>query len=331
MKLADFDYALPKESIAQYPLENRTESRLLILNRKSGEISHSRFDHIVDVLKEGDVLVLNNTRVFKARLEGTKPTGGKTEILLIRETSRGQWEAMISHAKRVREGTLISFSEGMSATIEEKVTGARVILRFSGDAMKFAEEHGTVPLPHYIKRDAVEKDVKHYQTVFAKNTGSVAAPTAGLHFTEELLNDIRAKNITVSEITLHIGPGTFNPIRSEQIEKHCMDAEFFEISETALAAMRDAKRVFAVGTSVCRALETHARTGERSAWADLFIYPEFKFQLVNSLITNFHLPRSTPLLLVCAFAGKDLVLKAYREAIGRQYRFLSYGDAMLII
>ncbi len=331
MKLCDFDYHLPKDLIAQHPLVNRSASRILILNRKSGEISHSRFVHITDFLREGDALILNNTKVFKARLKGSKPTGGKVEILLIREKGGGQWEAMLSPAKRVRTGTLISFGKTMSATIEEKMAGARVILKFNDDAMEFAEEHGTVPLPHYIKRNATERDVENYQTVFAKNTGSIAAPTAGLHFTEELLNDIRARSITVSEITLHIGPGTFKPIRAELVEQHRMDAEFFEISETAAAALKNAQRVFAVGTSVCRALETYARTDKNHGWADLFIFPGYEFQVVDCLVTNFHLPGSTPLLLVCAFAGKDLTFSAYEEAKKRKYRFLSYGDAMLII
>ncbi|MDH4211718.1 MAG: tRNA preQ1(34) S-adenosylmethionine ribosyltransferase-isomerase QueA [candidate division WOR-3 bacterium] len=331
MKLSDFDYSLPKELIAQHPLEERSSARLLVLNRRTGETIHSRFDRIADFIHADDTIVLNNTRVFKARIIGSKKTGGKVEILLIRDEGAGQWEAMISHTRRLREGMAIHFDERTHATVKRLTTGSRGILEFNDDAMKIAEQHGKVPLPHYIRREAVQEDVDDYQTVFARNTGSIAAPTAGLHFTEKLLDEIRTKGTTVSEITLHIGPGTFKPIRSEQIEKHCMDAEFFEISETALAAMRGAKKVFAVGTSVCRALETYARTDEKSAWADLFIYPEFKFQLVNSLITNFHLPRSTPLLLVCAFAGRDSVFKAYREAIRQKYRFLSYGDAMLIL
>jgi S-adenosylmethionine:tRNA ribosyltransferase-isomerase len=331
MKLSDFEYSLPKELIAQHPLQDRSSARLLVLDRETGEILHSRFDQIASFIHADDTLVINNTRVFKARIIGSKRTGGKVEILLIRDIGEGRWEAMISHARQLHEGMTIYLDEGTHATVKKITTGASGILEFNDDAMKVAEQHGKVPLPHYIKREAVQDDVFDYQTVFAKNTGSIAAPTAGLHFTEKLLDEIRVKGTTVSEITLHIGPGTFKPIRSEQIEKHCMDAEFFEISEITLAAISGAKEVFAVGTSVCRALETYAMTGQKSAWADLFIYPEFKFRMVDNLITNFHLPCSTPLLLVCAFAGRSSVFRAYREAIRQKYRFLSYGDAMLII
>lgn len=331
MKLNGFQYDLPQELIAQSPAKDRTSARLLIVNRQTGELTHSRFNRVTDFLQNRDVLVLNNTKVFKARLLGHKSTGGKVEILLIREANGGQWEGMISHAKRTPEGITIKINENVFATIEKKIVGAKVMLSFNQDAMQIIEAYGLVPLPHYIKRKPVANDEKRYQTTFAKNVGSIAAPTAGLHFTDRLLNEVRSRGTIVSELTLHIGPGTFKPIRSDHVEKHEMDAEYFEISESTLEMIKSTKRVVAVGTSVCRALETYASTHDTNGWADLFIYPGYNFQLIDCLFTNFHLPGSTPLLLVCAFAGKDLVFKAYKEAIRMKYRFLSYGDAMLII
>jgi len=331
MNLSDFQYDLPQELIAQFPVEDRTSARLLIVNRQTGELKHSRFNRITDFLQNRDVLVLNNTRVFKARLLGHKSTGGKVEILLIREAIGGRWEAMISHAKRIPEGTTIDINENVFATIEKKIAGAKVMLSFNQDAMKIIEACGLVPLPHYIKRKPVANDERRYQTTFAKSIGSIAAPTAGLHFTDDLLREIKAKGTDITELTLHIGPGTFKPIRSDCVEEHEMEAEFFQISDVAISEIKDAKRVFAVGTSVCRALETYAKTSETNGWAKLFIYPGYQFALIDCLFTNFHLPGSTPLLLVCAFAGKALIFKAYSEAIRMNYRFLSYGDAMLIV
>jgi S-adenosylmethionine:tRNA ribosyltransferase-isomerase len=331
MKLSDFQYDLPQELIAQFPLPDRASARLLILNRQTGELTHSKFNRITQFTQKGDVFVLNNTRVFKARLIGRKSTGGKVEVLLIRKTDGRSWEAMISHAKRMREQTVVEFGTKVFAKIEKKISGAKVILQFNQDADKIIQNYGHVPLPHYIKREPVANDEKHYQTTFAKETGSIAAPTAGLHFTDALLKEILSKGAGITELTLHIGPGTFKPIRSEHIEDHQMDAEFFEISDSTLKMIKNAKRVFAVGTSVCRALETYSRIRKTHGWADLFIYPGYKFRLIDCLFTNFHLPGSTPLLLVCAFVSRDYILKAYREAIEHKYRFLSYGDAMLIV
>jgi len=331
MKLSDFLYDLPQELIAQLPLEDRSSARLLVVERQTGKITHSRFKRITQFIQKDDVFVINNTKVFKARLVGHKSTGGKIEILLIKEIAGGFWEAMTSHAKRIHEEAVIEFAEGTTAKIERKISGARVILRFNQDADEVIQRHGHVPLPHYIKRKPVASDEEHYQTTFAKSIGSIAAPTAGLHFTDDLLKEIQAKGADIAELTLHIGPGTFKPIRSEHIEEHQMDAEFFEISESALEMIKSAGRVVAAGTSVCRALEAYARMREAHDWADLFIYPGYKFQVIDCLVTNFHLPGSTPLLLVCAFAGKDLIFKAYEEAIRQKYRFLSYGDGMLII
>ncbi len=286
---------------------------------------------ITDYIKKGDLVVLNNTRVFKARLIGKKTTGGRVEALLIRKIDTGLWETMLSHAKRMREQAVIKFTDKAAAEIVQKLGGTRFVLKFDEDPAEIIDKHGYVPLPHYIKREPVPDDERDYQTTFAKKTGSIAAPTAGLHFTNELLQEIRHNGAKITELTLHIGPGTFKPIRSEQIEEHQMDAEFYEISEATLDMIERAKRVVAVGTSVCRALETFAATREKSGWADLFIYPGRKFHIIDCLVTNFHLPGSTPLLLVCAFAGTDMIFNAYEQAIEEKYRFLSYGDGMLII
>lgn len=330
MRLSDFGYDLPGELIAQDPLRNRAAARLMVVDRKTGRVIHTVFSRIDDLLQKDDVLIINNTKVFKARMFAQKDTGGKVEILLTKASAGKSWEAMISHWKRVKQGVRLSLDKDTFATVEKKLGGAKVVLSFSEDAQEIIRKFGTVPLPHYIKRQAAPNDEVQYQTTFAKNIGSIAAPTAGLHFTEKIFDAICARGVIVSEITLHIGPGTFKPIRTDSIEQHAMDAEYFEIPEDTLSRVDSAKRVIAVGTSVCRTLETYAMTGEKNAWAHIFIYPGFRFKLVDTLITNFHLPRSTPLLLACAFAGKELIFKAYEEAIREKYRFLSYGDAMLI-
>jgi len=330
MKLHEFNYTLPKELIAQYPLEDRGTAKLLVLERKTGQISHSLFHKISEFFRKGDILVINNTKVFKARLKGKKETGGSVEMLLIREIRDNTWEAMISHAKRTKEETKIYIDKDIYATVIEK-RGTRCYLHFNVPIDDIIEKYGAVPLPHYIKRDAVEKDEEYYQAVFAKRQGSIAAPTAGLHFTQEILHSIKKQGVDICEITLHIGPGTFRPIRVDNIQEHTMEAEYFEISEQAMKMMSEARRIVGVGTSVCRALETYAQNGTTGGLADLFIYPGYRFKIIGCLITNFHLPCSTPLLLVSAFAGKDLIFKAYSEAIQRKYRFLSYGDAMLIL
>ena len=330
MKLNEFHYPLPDDLIAQFPLKDRTAARLLVVDRNKGIITHHVFTQFAELLQKDDVLVLNDTRVFKARLHGEKTTGGKVEMLLIREDEPGTWEAMISHAKRIKEGTEIYSDNDVCATVEKKISGSKVHLQFNVDISGIIKKYGNVPLPHYIKRAPVASDEDDYQTVFAKKKGSIAAPTAGLHFTKELLNEISRKGITVAQVTLHIGPGTFKPIRNENIEDHVMDAEYYEIPKETVATLERAKRVIAVGTSVCRALETYAKANEQNGWAELFIYPGYQFRLVNALVTNFHLPSSTPLLLVCAFAGKDTVFAAYAQAIAQKYRFLSYGDAMML-
>jgi S-adenosylmethionine:tRNA ribosyltransferase-isomerase len=330
MKLSEFSYNLPREFIAQYPLENRLDAKLLVLERKTGKISHNKFYEINKFFEKGDVLVLNNTRVFKARLKGKKETGGIVEILLIKELEAGIWKAMISHAKRTRENTKIFLDKDTFATVKEKI-GTRCHLEFNKSTQQIIKKYGIVPLPHYIKRDTVTSDEEYYQTVFAKEQGSIAAPTAGLHFTKEILESIEKSGVKIVEITLHIGPGTFKPIRTENIEEHKMEAEYYEISKDVVERVNSAKRVFAVGTSVCRALETYVKTRALTGLADLFIYPGHKFRIMDCLITNFHMPCSTPLLLVCAFASKPAIFEAYKQAVEKKYRFLSYGDAMIIL
>jgi S-adenosylmethionine:tRNA ribosyltransferase-isomerase len=330
MKLNDFAYTLPEELIAQYPLEERGDARLLVLERTTGAIVHSVFNDITHFLSERDVLVINNTKVFKARLQGKKKTGGSVEILLIKEQAPGVWEAMLSHAKRIKEKTKVLLTDDAYATVQEK-HGSRCLLTFSNDVQNIIDTVGRVPLPHYIKREPARQDEEYYQAVFARKEGSIAAPTASLHFTDALLKKIQAQGVKIVEITLHIGPGTFKPIRSENIEEHAMESEFFEIGDATRVHIQNATRVIAVGTSVCRALETFGQTNQTHGQAALFIYPGYQFKSVNGLVTNFHLPCSTPLLLVSAFAGRETIRNAYATAITEKYRFLSYGDAMLII
>ncbi|MEO0122545.1 MAG: tRNA preQ1(34) S-adenosylmethionine ribosyltransferase-isomerase QueA [candidate division WOR-3 bacterium] len=337
MKLQEFYYDLPEELIAQYPIENRAEARLLILNRNTGEIIHRHFYEIVEYFSEGDILVLNDTKVFKARIFGRKETGAQIEILII-SYHNNECTALINPGSRIRDNTKIFFANGLFAQVKSREKG-RYQLEFNKEVENIIEHLGKIPLPHYIKREPEKLDEKEYQTVFAQKTGSIAAPTAGLHFTKEILYEIKSKGVKIAYITLHIGPGTFKPIRSENIEEHYMDPEYVEVSEEAAELINIGKKVIGVGTSVTRTLEYIAsknKDGKKrvmpfSGYADLFIYPGHKFKVIDCLITNFHLPCSTPLLLVCAFAGKELIFKAYKEAIEKRYRFLSYGDAMFII
>ncbi len=337
MKLQEFYYDLPEELIAQYPIENRAEARLLILNRNTGEIIHRHFYEIVEYFSEGDILVLNDTKVFKARIFGRKETGAQIEILII-SYHNNECTALINPGSRIRDNTKIFFANGLFAQVKSREKG-RYQLEFNKEVENIIEHLGKIPLPHYIKREPEKLDEKEYQTVFAQKTGSIAAPTAGLHFTKEILYEIKSKGVKIAYITLHIGPGTFKPILSENIEEHYMDPEYVEVSEEAAELINIGKKVIGVGTSVTRTLEYIAsknKDGKKrvmpfSGYADLFIYPGHKFKVIDCLITNFHLPCSTPLLLVCAFAGKELIFKAYKEAIEKRYRFLSYGDAMFII
>ncbi|MGD9140349.1 MAG: tRNA preQ1(34) S-adenosylmethionine ribosyltransferase-isomerase QueA [bacterium] len=343
----DFDYLLPEGYIAYHPSARREESRLLVLDRATGGISHRVFHEVTGYLGEGDLLVVNDTRVIKARLDARKRgTGGKVELLFLRETEDGLWQALVSPSRRVHEGTELDFETGESAEVVRRLTGSMRLVRVNVPDMRaFLRERGEVPLPPYIKRAPVPQDEERYQTVYAREEGSVAAPTAGLHFTPALIAELEAGGVKVAGITLHVGMGTFIPVKTETPGEHALEPEYFEVgAQTAAAisaARREGRRIFAVGTTSVRVLETLAdrfAPGERgvaaleaaSGWTYKFIYPPYEFRLVNALITNFHLPRSTLLMLVCAFAGREFVLNAYEEAIREKYRFYSYGDAMLI-
>jgi S-adenosylmethionine:tRNA ribosyltransferase-isomerase len=329
LKLTEFDYPLPKELIAQYPLENRELAKLMIVNRKTGVISHHVFKDIQVFFKKNDLLVLNDTRVLHCRLIGNKITGGKIEILLTRRLNGTTFSCLVQPS-RTKVGEKIIFAAG-------KITGilsSRGQISFKQPDADSIYSFGVVPLPPYIRREPESLDTIYYQTVYAKNDGALASPTAGLHFTQESLKQIQGAGVNLAYVTLHVGLGTFRPVRCENITEHKMEPEYFLVPKEAAAALSKAKvsqgRIIAVGTTSLRALETYA-TGRQEGNTDLFIYPGFKFKLVDCLLTNFHLPMTTLLMLVCAFGGKDLMLKAYQEAVDQQYRFYSYGDAMLII
>jgi len=338
IRAEDFDYALPPDRIAQHPVEPRDHARLMVLHRDSGKLEHRRFYEVVDYLRRGDVLVINETRVFPARLVGKRPSGGKVELLLVRPLGRDTWEALAKPGRKVRPGERLLFGEGkLTGEVVERTEDGKRVVRFSGD-IETLRNLGQVPLPPYIRRSPIPEDRERYQTVYARVEGSVAAPTAGLHFTEELLERLREKGVEVVPIVLHVGPGTFRPVRGE-VSEHRMEAEYYEVSPRAAEVVNLARekggRVVAVGTTSVRTLETVAdeegRVRPGSGWTELFIYPPYRFRVVDALITNFHLPRSTLLMLVAAFAGRERVLEAYMEAVRLGYRFYSYGDAMLII
>ncbi len=335
LKLSDFDYNLPKELIAKYPVEPRDECRLMILDKEKKVIEHKIFKEIKNYLEKGDLLVLNDTKVIPARLIGYKKTGAKIEIFLLRPVEENIWEALIKNIKRLKEGQEVIISEDFHVKLLEKHEEGKATVELIGKNIKeLIQKYGHIPLPPYIEREDEEKDKSLYQTVFAKREGAVASPTAGLHFTERLLEELENKGVKKSFITLHVGLGTFRPIKVEDITKHKMHEEYYHIPEETLESIEETKkrkkRVIAVGTTVVRALETYAQTLKTEGFSDIFIYPPYKFKIVDALITNFHLPKSTLLLLVSAFAGRDFILKAYTEAIEKRYRFFSYGDAMFI-
>ena len=339
MKTSEFDFELPQELIAQHPLANRSQSRLLVLHRESGEIEHRHFFDIINYLKPGDVLVRNNTRVIPARLFGTKEgTGAHVELLLLRQEG-DEWECLVGNAKVVKMGTVVSFNEGELRAecigIGEKgIRHFRMI--YEGIFMEILEKLGNVPLPPYI-REKLE-DPERYQTVYAKIKGSSAAPTAGLHFTPELFDQLREKGIEIEDITLHVGLGTFRPMDTEDIADHHMHSEFFmmdkETAERLNKAKAEGRRIIAVGTTSCRTLESimqkYGTFCECHEDTDIFIYPGYEFKAIDALITNFHLPKSTLVMLVSALAGKDKIMKAYQAAIDEKYRFFSFGDSMFI-
>ncbi|MCP3762615.1 tRNA preQ1(34) S-adenosylmethionine ribosyltransferase-isomerase QueA [Domibacillus sp. A3M-37] len=341
MKVEDFDFELPEELIAQTPLKERAESRMMVLDKQTGRLAHETFKNVADYLKSGDLLILNDTKVLPARLHGIKEeTGANIEVLLLKQDETDVWETLVKPAKRIKEGSIISFGDGKLKAVctGEKEQGGRM-LRFEYDGIFYEvlDELGEMPLPPYIKEQLDEKD--RYQTVYAKERGSAAAPTAGLHFTKQLLAQLKERGVRIEFITLHVGLGTFRPVSVDSIEDHDMHAEYYTISAQTEEAIRETKkqggRVIAVGTTSVRTLETAARdygvVKESSGWTDIFIYPGFEFKAIDGMITNFHLPKSTLIMLISALAGQNQVMTAYAEAVKEQYRFFSFGDAMLII
>jgi S-adenosylmethionine:tRNA ribosyltransferase-isomerase len=330
-----FSYNLPKELIARYPLE-RGMDRLLVVDRKKDRIFHRQFRDLLSYLYPGDVLVLNDTKVIPARLTGRKITGGQVEVLLLKQIDGPKWRCLVSASKPTRVGTVIIFEHYLEALVEER-QGEYYVLRFSDG--KQVLNIGKIPLPPYIDREPEEKDSESYQTVYAHHEGSVASPTAGLHFNQDMLGKIESSGIDLEYVTLHIGPGTFTPVRSDTIEQHTMHPEEFSVTEKAASAINNArakgKRIVSVGTTTTRVLEhlihSQGRISPGKGSTDIFIFNGFSFKSVGALLTNFHLPCSTLLMLVSAFGGHDRIMKAYEEAIERRYRFYSYGDAMLII
>ena len=346
MDIHDFDFELPEELIAQSPLKERTSSRLLTLNKKTGEVGHGRFIDLLEQLNSGDLLVLNNTRVLPARLMGVKPdTGANLEVLLLRQQEDDQWRCLVKPAKRAKIGTRIHFGDIdqpllVGEVVEEREHGERVIrFDYEGVFLEQLDRLGEMPLPPYITERLEDKE--RYQTVYAKYAGSAAAPTAGLHFTHELLDALVAKGVQVAYVTLHVGIGTFRPVSVDNIKDHTMHEEYYEVPKETLEVIRDTKRagnrVIAVGTTSCRTLETVARVvdleGELrdlSGWTQIFIYPGFEFRWIDGMTTNFHLPKSTLMMLISALAGRNHVMSAYAEAVEQRYRFFSFGDAMFI-
>ncbi len=340
MKVSDFDFDLPEDLIAQTPINKRDNSRMLVLNSKTGKISHRHFYDVLDYLNKGDTLVLNDTKVIPARLYGVKEeTGAAIEILMLKDLGEDVWQCLVRPAKRVKEGTIVNFSDKLKAecvkVLDEGIRYFKFI--YEGILYEILDELGEMPLPPYIHEKLKEKD--RYQTVYAKNIGSAAAPTAGLHFTKELLEKIKAKGINIAYITLHVGLGTFRPVATEDIEKHKMHSEFYIMDEKTANILNETRKnkhkIVSVGTTSTRTLETimnlYGTFKACHGFTDIFIYPGYKFQGIDALITNFHLPKSTLVMLVSALAGKDNIMRAYKEAIKEKYRFFSFGDSMLII
>ena len=341
MKTADFYFDLPQELIAQDPLEDRSSSRLMVLDRKTGEIEHHIFKEVIDYLNPGDCLVVNNTKVIPARLFGSKKgTEAKIEILLLKRKENDVWETLVKPGKKAKPGTIISFGDGLlTGEVIDVVEEGNRLIKFTYDGIfeEILDQLGQMPLPPYITHQL--KDKNRYQTVYAKHDGSAAAPTAGLHFTSELLEAIKAKGVNIAHVTLHVGLGTFRPVKVEDVTNHHMHSEFYIVEEDQAKLINETKqrggKIVSVGTTSCRTLESatddqgvlHAGSG----WTDIFIYPGYQFKMIDRLITNFHLPESTLLMLVSALAGKDNIMAAYEEAVKERYRFFSFGDAMMIL
>ncbi len=350
-KLAHYDFELPKELIAEYPAEYRDESRLMVVHRDTGKIEHRIFKDIIEYFDEGDVLVANNTRVFPARLYGCKEkTGAKIEVFLLRELNKENrlWDVLVDPARKIRVGNKLYFGQDedcqLVAEVEDNTTsrGRTIRFIFEGSEEEFLntlEKLGNTPLPRYIEREVEPQDRERYQTLFAKERGAVAAPTAGLHFSREVLTHCQIKGVDLTELTLHVGLGTFKPIEVEDLSKHKMDAEYFTITDAAAnrvnRALKEKRKICAIGTTSVRSMESSVSArGElkaSSGWTNVFIYEPYDFKIHNCMVTNFHLPKTSLIIMVCAFAGYDLMMKAYQEAIKEKYRFFSYGDAMLIL
>ena len=340
MRTDDFDFYLPEELIAQHPISKRDESRMMVLNRNTGEIEHKNFFDVIDYLEAGDTLVLNDTKVIPARLFGEKvETNAHVEILLLKNIENDNWECLTKPAKRVKEGTIISFGNGLlkAKCIGIGEEGIRIFtFVYDGLFYELLDKLGTMPLPPYIREQLREQD--RYQTVYAKNIGSAAAPTAGLHFTKELIEKLKNKGIDICYVTLHVGLGTFRPVNVEDVTKHTMHSEYYTMDKVVAEKLNKAKsegrRIIAVGTTSTRTLETiikkYGSFKECSGWTNIFIYPGIKLEAIDGLITNFHLPKSTLIMLVSAFSSKEIVLNAYKEAVNNKYRFFSFGDSMFI-
>lgn len=340
MRVEDFDYELPEELIAQTPIDQRDASRLMVLRRDERSVEHRCFCDLPAFLRSGDVMVLNDTRVIPARLWGRRKTGGKVELLLLQEKAPGVWECLARPGKRTRVGEKLSFGNGrmMGTVLDKTEYGGRVVSFEAPEGVdRVVDEIGEMPVPHYIKADL--EDADRYQTVYARKRGSAAAPTAGLHFTPELLDEIASRGVEIVRITLHVGLGTFRPVKTEIVEDHVMHSEHFHVSAKAAESINRARkaggRVVAVGTTTVRTLETVAEPDgtivSGDGWTSIFIYPGHDFRSIDAMITNFHLPKSTLVMMVSAFAGREFVLSAYRQAIAERYRFFSFGDAMLIL
>lgn len=337
LRTEDFDYDLPEELIAQEPVTPRDAGRLLVVDKRTGAWQHKMVRDLPTLLLAGDVLVRNDTRVLPARLIGVKaPTGGRVELLLLRQETKDTWQAMVRPGRRVGPGAVLSFADGaLTAQVLDRTAGGgrRVRFRSVGPLDEVLREAGQVPLPPYIHRSL--DDPERYQTVYAREPGSSAAPTAGLHFTQRLLDELMARGVHVVDVTLHVGPGTFRPVKAEYVDEHDMHAEYYRVpertAETVRRARQEGRRVIAVGTTTARALEACWASGEACGWTDLFIYPGYRWRVVDGLLTNFHLPHSSLLMLVSALLGRERTLAAYKAAVEERYRFFSFGDAMLIV
>ena len=338
MKLSDFDYDLPEERIAQFPCEPRDHSRLLKVDIDTGELTHAHFYDLLDDVEAGDLLVFNNTRVIPARLIGAKPTGGKVEVFLLTRLDGDRWEVLVKPGKKARIGQEILFGDELSCVVEDNTDfGGRIVrFRYQGIFEEVLDRLGETPLPPYIKEKLADKE--RYQTVYAKENGSAAAPTAGLHFTKEMLAKLEVKGVRLAFVTLHVGLGTFRPVNVENVLEHVMHKEYYSVSADAAEAIRQTKeaggRVIAVGTTAVRTLESAAEEDgtitPKTGWTEIFIYPGYRFKVVDALVTNFHLPKSTLLMLVSALADREMMLEAYRVAVEEKYRFFSFGDAMFL-